>query len=283
MPETGGGNKPFIRATVDLLDETFDVSQIGNCLLFLQITTGSVSFCIFHTGSGKYVGLRHYLFARENDLYSCCRSVFESDELLRLKYKNCCGLWLSPRYGLVPVPLFDPQAVEKYINFTLGKATDETTLYRCMQEAQTYVVFSVPAELKNIVEAYQPATQWFHQSETFIRFVPEEKQAAFFFYGNNMDITVRQSQKLLFYNTFAVKTSEDVLYFLASVLNLHGLPLSVDIAFAGVWDESPYKSISQYVTHISEWTPDHVGTAGNFTESLLRRFFHLFYLSRCAS
>jgi hypothetical protein len=232
---------------------------------------------------GRYVGLRHYPFAAGEDLCSCCQCVFESDELLQLKYRNVYALWLSPRYGLVPASLFDPQATEKYVNFLLGKTANETALHRYAEEAQLHVVFSIPSRLKNTVKVYQSATQWFHQSETFIRFIPREKQVAFFFYGNNMDITVARSQKLLFYNTFEVKTPEDALYFLASVLDLHGLPLSVDMAFAGVWDDSPYKSIRQYAPHISEWTPDCPGMVGNLTESLLQRFFHLFYLSRCAS
>jgi hypothetical protein len=282
MPETGNKSE----ASLDLIDETFDVSQSESYGLSLQIAAESLSFCVFNTVVDKYVVLRHYPFTKRNNLIACCRSVFESDELLRLRYKNFRVMWVSPRVTLVPEHLFDPSEALGFLNFTHGLAPDEQALYQ--YTTQCCHVFSVPLTLKALVEQYQRNIQWFHHSVPFVEWMAmTAKTVTIFTYGAHMDIVVvLKSKELSFYNTFDIPTACDAVYYLAGVLNLFGMQLSdADIAYAGNLKDTQYaESILPYVNKMYECEPVGTVTYSHYlTEPLRKRFIHLFNLYGCAS
>jgi hypothetical protein len=286
MQETG--NKSAPQANIDLVDETFDVSQSESYHLSLQIAEEGLSLCVFNTVVDKYLLLRHYPFSGGDSLIARSGEVLECDELLRLPYKNCSALWVSPRSTLVPEHLFDERNAGKYLNFNHGAEQDEQALYHYICAAQLYHVFSLPDVLKTMVESYQPHVRWFHHGIPLIERMPAQaKPVAVFFYGKHMDVVIRQNRQMAFYNTFQVDAPEDAVYYLASVLNLFDLQLSsVHLVYAGhTEDISRYADhIRQYIAHVAEGEPLATVTYSHYlTDPLRKRFIHLFNLYGCVS
>ncbi len=290
MPETGNN---IADAVIDLIDETFDVSQSGSYHLSIETGLGGLSFCVFNTVINKYIVLRNYpLSATGGDAFiSECRNIFENDNLLGLSYKSCSHLWISPRCTLVPEHLFDPANAAAYLNFNHGWKADEQVQHNYLRQAKLYNVFSCPKALIAFLQRYQPAMMFFHHATPFISSVADEsllsakQRIAVYCYSDYMDIAVMKGKTLLFYNTFYISAPEDTIYYLAGVQNLFGVDLvSTKLFYAGSLKDIPpqVEIAGKYVDRMIECEPSGVVTYSHYmTEQLRRRFVHLFNLYGC--
>ncbi len=293
MPETGNN---ITEATINLIDETFDISQSGSYYLSVQIETDGLSFCIFNTIINKYIVLRHYPYvAAGNDetLIHQCRNIFENDDLLKLSYKGCGHLWISPRCTLVPEHLFDAENAGPYLNFNHGWKANEQVLQNYVRLAKLRNVFSCPNTLMTLLFQYQPATAFFHHATPFVDLVVADSlstakpRIALYYYDRYMDIGIAQAKKALFYNTFQVNSPEDSIYYLAGVLNLFDIPLaSTRLFYAGNSKDylSHIEFLKKYIDRAIECEPFDMVTYSHYlTDSLRKRFIHLFNLYGCVS
>jgi len=207
MPEIGNNT---VNADINLVDETFDVSQSESYHLSIQIEPGRLSFCVFNTVINKYVVLRNYPLhiADQQALVDECEIIFEYDHLLGLKYKSSSLLWVSPRSTLVPGQLFDAANVDSYLAFNHKGAVGEQTLYQYVKAADFYTVFPCPETLISLLRKCQPNIRVFHQTVPFIESVIDRApssgrcRVAAFFYSPYLDFVIAENKKLLFYNTF---------------------------------------------------------------------------------
>ena len=296
MPEIG--NK-IPKADIDLIDGTFNISQSKSYHLSIQIETDRLSFCVFNTVIHKFVILRSYplpvicpsLATVHSSLIDACRPIFENDDLIRLSYQSSRLLWISPRYTLVPEQLFDPDEADSYLSFNQGVATDEHTLHRYIRPANSYQVFSCPAELINLACMYQPDISFFHHSVPFIQSVvtgvpPSYKaDVAIYFHFRWLDVAVIKNEKLLFYNSFKINAPADSLYYLAGVSNLFDIDLlSTKLMYAGSLNKTPpeIEILKGYVGSITECEPpNRVAYSHHITEPFRRNFINLFNLYGC--
>ncbi len=294
MPETG--NKITAKASIDLIDETFDISQSESYRLSVQTGPEGLSFCIFNTIINKYIVLRHYpVSGAGNDVITAdfCERIFADDDLLGLKYKNCEYLQISPRCTLVPEHLFDPTHASAYLNFNHGWKAGEHVLHNYVRSAKAYNIFSCPEELMNMIRRYQPGIVFYHHAAPFIDTVVAEStvlgkpRVAVCYYSDYMDITMVKDKKLLLYNTFCVNVPEDSVYYLAGVLNMFDMALaSVKLFYAGNIKEAPtyLEFVQKYVDRIVECEPTNTVTYSHYITAALRaRFIHLFNLYGCVS
>ena len=291
MPEIG--NK-IAKVNVDLVDETFSVSQSGDCHLSIQTEPGRLSFCILNTVINKYVVLRDYALCSADscDLPGECNSVFENDDLLGLKYKSSAHLWVSPRCTLVPEHLFETGEKDSYLTFNHGSTAGELILQNHIRAAGAYSIFSCPEALMNLLRLHQPNIAFYHQSAPFIRSVfgmpsPDRKGMAVYFYPDCLDIAVVENKKLLFYNTFHITAPEDSVYYLAGVSNLFGINISsVRLLYAGNTGHIPPEAaiLRNYVERIVECEPASAVVYSHYiTEPFRKDFIHLINLYGCES
>ncbi|MDR0349914.1 MAG: DUF3822 family protein [Tannerella sp.] len=292
MQETGN-NHIACEATTNLIDETFDVSQSESYHLSIQTGTEGLSFCIFNVVIGKYVVLRHYPFSFENTdiLSDVCRSIFENDDLLSLKYKSCRHLWISPRCTLMPVGLYDANDIETIFRFNHGWEAGESIRQNQITSVGLYNIFSCPGNLISLIQQYQPAITFFHHATSFIDTMAAESLSsarlniAMFYYSGFIDIIIAKTKKILFYNTFEINSPEDTVYYLAGVLNLFDTKISsVKLQYAGNADEMPanIRIVNKYVARVVEReAPDTVTYSHYMTKQLRIRFSHLFNLYKC--
>jgi hypothetical protein len=295
MPETGNNNA--INPVIDLVDETFDISQAGSYYLFLQTGPEGLAFCVFNAVISKYIVLRHYPFSgtdgNSNAIVGLCRNIFADDNLLGLSYKVCSHLWVSPRSTLAPEHLFDPADAAEYLNFNMGWNADECVMHNQVRSAKLYNIFSCPKPLASLLRQYQPTVTFFHHATPFIDGLSVESlsssktRVAVHYYADNMDILAVKARKLLFYNTFRISTPQDSVFYLAGVLNLFDMkPAATKLFYAGNLNEIPphAKIIRDYVDRTVECEPlDTVTYSHYLTGQIRTRFIHLFNLYACVS
>ncbi|MDR0814418.1 MAG: DUF3822 family protein [Bacteroidales bacterium] len=285
MPATGNNFKVH---TIDLIDETFDVSQSVNYSLCLQIASKGISFCVLDTLTGKYIVLRHYPCETGSDFMAFCSKIFDEDELLRLTYKSSRFLQVSERSTLVPAPLFAEKEAENILNFNHGKREDELTLFRYLPSAQAYSIFSVPAPLHSLLQKYQPGIQCFHHSQPLIEWsIEKNKSLSFFIYNDNMDIVILRDGRFIFYNSYHLLAPADAVYFLAGALNAFGLSINAtELVYAGASADVSdcIELIKPFCSRITEIEPSNARIYSYYiNETLRKQFIHLFNLHECVS
>jgi len=296
MPEIGNNT---VKADIDLVDETFDVSQSGSYHLSIQIEPDKFSYCVFNTVINKYIVLRSYpLFIKDTksvtghlSLFNAYFPIFENDNLLSLSYKSSSLLWVSPRYTLVPEQLFDPMEADLYLTFNQGTVADEYILHRYIRPARSYCVFSCPEELMNLMQTYQPRIRFFHQSEPFIESffagssTTDEVNMAIYYYQHWLDVVMSKNEKLLFYNSFQINAPADSFYYLLGVTNLFDVVLlSTKLKYAGNLKQMPpeIEILKGYVGSIVDFEQSGAFTYSHYiAEPFRRNFIHLFNLYGC--
>ena len=289
MPETSNNN---IDKDINLLDETFDISQAGSYHLSIQTEPDRLSYCVFNTVVNKYIVLCKYPFTNENlSRIDHCGIIFDSDDLLRLKYKGCSHLWISPRSTLVPEHLFDPNEAGSYLAFNHGTITGEEAIHNYTKPASLYNVFSYPESLVALLRQYQPNVNLFHQAtpliESIVANLPSHAKPniAIYFYSKYLDIIVAKNKELLFYNTFQINAPEDSIYYLVGVSNLFGINLlDSKLFYAGNFKFMPSEIsiLKDYVDRIVEFEPPNAVTYSHYISEQFRKdFINLFNLYGC--
>jgi len=287
MPETGNG-----KYDVDLVDETFDSSQSASYHLSIQIEPDRLSFCVVNTVVKKYVVLRSYpltIVSPQSSIVSASRTVFENDEMLRLNYKSCSHLWVSPRYTFVPEHLFSPSEAEQFLTFNQGALAGEQPLSHHSRAAQAHHVFSCPDGLMILLRMYHPHIHFIHHSKPFIESVVAETQTgmAIYFYSGWLDIVVVKNKKMLFYNSFQINAPADSVYYLVGVANMFDIPLlSTSLMCAGNLKQMPPEIaiLKNYVGQMVECEPLHAVTYSHcILEPFRRNFINLINSYRCES
>ena len=289
------GSFKTLKADIDLVDETFDVSQSESYHLSIQTEPDGLSFCICNTSLNKYIVLRSYRFpdADFNKLANECSFIFENDELLGLKYKSSSHLWVSSCCTLVPNYLFDAADAETCLEFNHGKMTGEQTQHHYIKPLNLNNIFSCPETLTELLRKYQPAISLFHQTAPFIETViatpslQHSSGIAVFYYSNYLDIVVVENQRLLFYNTFKIVAPEDSVYYLAGVSNLFNINLlTTKLLYVGDLNLIPPEVaiLRNYVEDIVECLPSNAFTYSYHIPATFRKkFINLFNLYGCES
>ncbi|MCJ7446075.1 MAG: DUF3822 family protein [Bacteroidales bacterium] len=96
---------PFL----ELFDETLDINSTDNYELSVQLSPDGFHFCILDAIRNKYILLRssepddnkYFTPDKINDIIS-------KDDFLTRRYKKVNIVLPSPKFTLVPAPLFDP-------------------------------------------------------------------------------------------------------------------------------------------------------------------------------
>jgi hypothetical protein len=288
------------KADIDLIDETFDTAQSESYHLSIQTDTDRLSFCIFNTVINRYVVLRNYSLSTgdTNRYISECKSVFDNDELLRLKYKSSSHLLVSQRCTLVPEHLFADDEADLFLNFNHGTAAGEKALHNHVARAGLYNVFSYPEELIALLKSYQPDIKLFHHATPFLKSVMEPPSVpplggggalvAVSYYSGYLDIGIVENNRLAFYNTFQINAPADSVYYLLVASDLFNIDLkATKLIYSGNNEQTPPEIaiLAEYTGGIVSPVPSNdapsVAYSHCIAEPLRKTFINLFNLYWC--
>ena len=285
MPEIGN------KIDIDLIDETFDISQSENYNLSVQIGQDGLTFCVLNTVINKYVCLRNYPISSTDmsGTISECKMIFERDDLLGLRYKRSKLLLISPRFTFVPDNFYDDNNKDFYLTFNHGAATGEQTLQNHVKSANFYNIFSYPEELLALLKKYQPDINLFHHAtpivDTFITGRSHSTEASAYFYCGHLDIIIAKNNRLLYYNTFSIDAPEDSVYYLIVTSNLFDIDLkTTKLIYPGNYEQMPSEIaiLNNYVECIVECESPTAVTYSHYISKVYRkRFINLFNLYGC--
>ena len=278
---------PFL----ELFDETLDINSTENYELSVQVSTDNLSFCILDTLRNKFVLLRSYEPVDKSKYESnTIKEIITKDDFLIRRYKKVCLTAISPKFTLVPASLYDESKKDEYFAFNQVPSEEETILTSKLQNPDSFVIYSFPAGIADILKTAFPGTSLMHQLKPIFNFISVTQRP---FLSHNVHIHLERDylnmiifdqNTLKFCNTFYYKTISDIQYYILYVLKRLNIRQEETINFSGnaINQEEILHGFSNYLNAIKFAIP-----TGNYTfsyvfsETELQKFLILFSAVNC--
>jgi hypothetical protein len=278
---------PFL----ELFDETLDINSTENYELSVQMSPDGFAFAILDTIRNKYVLLRST--EPDDNKYFTTDSISDlisKDDFLTRKYKKVNMVMPSPKFTIVPAPLFDPAKKEEYFSFNLNRDDDDVIIANKIQDPDAYSVFSVNRSLSGVASHFWPAIFPVHHTKPLLSQLAHYTKSISGFYVHVhiekefFNILVYDHGTLKFSNTFSYRNISDILYFVLNVFKSMGINHDETLHFSGhtgKYDDI-WSGFAMYIRNLKFTEP-----AGSFTFSYvfneigLHRFINLFSVASC--
>jgi hypothetical protein len=276
---------------LELFDETLDINSTENYELSIQVSPDKLSFCLLDAIRNKYVLIR--VFEPENNKYYTSDSINElivKDDFLLKHYKIVRLIMPSPKFTLVPAPLYDPAKKDEYFLFNHTREDDKAIITNKLHDPDSFLIFSVSKPLTNLLSTYYPGIYPWHHIKPLFNHVSHNRKSR---NGNYIHIHVERdffnmivynNNILKFCNSFNYRNISDILYFVLNVFKKLDLNQEETIFFSGLTEkyDDLSSNFSLYVRNIKFAEP-----AGNFTFSYvfndaeLHHYLNLFNAANC--
>jgi hypothetical protein len=278
---------PFL----ELFDETLDINSTENYELSLQVSPDGFSFCLLDTIRNKFVLIRSF-DPDDNKYFNADRinEIIGKDDFLIRRFKKVTVVMPSPKFTLVPAPLFDPGKKDEY--FTFNHTSDEGSMVisNKLSDPDAYLVFSVSKPVFDLLKSFHPGVLPYHQVKPLFNHIAHSRKSV---NGNYIHVHVEREffnlivfnhNILKFCNSFTYRNITDILYFTLNVFRNLGIKQEETIHLSGLTEQYDDLSsnLSLYIRTIKFAEP-----AGNFSfsyvfnETALHRFLNLFSAANC--
>ncbi|MCU0462600.1 MAG: DUF3822 family protein [Bacteroidales bacterium] len=278
---------PFL----ELFDETLDINSTENYELSVQISPDGFAFCLLDAIRNKYVLIRST--EPDDNKYFTADNISElitKDDFLTRKYKKVNVVMPSPKFTLVPAPLFDPGKKEEYFTFNLNRDDNEVIAANRVTDPDAYSVFSVAKTLYEIPGHFWPATYPFHHTKPLLNQLSHSSKSIDGHYlhvhveKEFFNIFVYNRGTLKFSNTFNYRNVSDMLYYVLNVFKTMGISNDETLCFSGSTGkyDDIWSGFSMYLRNMKFIEPSGTFTFSYvFNDLELHRFINLFSVSSC--
>jgi hypothetical protein len=196
----------------------------------------------------------------------------------------------SPKFTIVPAPLFDPAKKEEYFSFNLTRDENDVIIANKIPDPDAYIVFSVNRSLSGVASHFWPAVYPVHHTKPLLNQVAHySKSISGFFVLVHIEkeffnILVYEHGTLKFSNTFKYRNISDILYYVLNVYKSMGINHDETLHFSGLTGkyDDIWSGFAMYIRNLKFTEP-----AGSFTFSYvfnevgLHRFISLFSVTSC--
>jgi len=278
---------PFL----ELFDETLDINSTENYELSVQVSADGFIFCLLDKIRNKYVLLRS--FGPETNKYfsaDMINEIFGKDDFLPRKYRKINVVIPSPKFTLVPAPLFDPGKKDEYFTFNHSIDEGNIILANKISDPDAYIVYSSSKNVHDVIYSHLPMVHPVHHIKPLLIHISHSRKSV---NGNYIHIHIEREffnliifnhNVLRFTNSFNYRNINDILYFVLNVFKRLDIKQEETIHLSGLTEkyDDLSSNLSIYVRNIRFAEP-----SGNFTFSYvfndadLHRFLNLFNAVNC--
>ena len=277
--------------SLELFDETLDINSTENYEMAIQASRDGFSFCLLDSLRNKFVLIR--AFEPDENKYFNAGNISEfisKDDFLTKKYKKIRTVMPSPKFTLVPSPLFDPEKKNEYFTFNHKHEDGNIILSNKLSEPDAFIVYSVQRTFSDVLEGFYPGISPEIHILPLLDNISRTRRSI---QGNYIHVHVERdyfnlvifsNNELKFCNTYRFRNISDILYYVLNVFNKLESKQEETIHFSGQTDKYDDLStgFSAYFRTIKFAIPK-----GNFAFSYvfndieLHRFLNLFSIFNC--
>lgn len=218
---------------IAIIDDSFDSGATPDYRLMIQYSGRYCSFAILDSQAMKYIAFKNFWFtepveaARQADHI---RNLLHRESYLTRKFLSVSLMYVTPVSVLVPSPLFAKEKPESYFRFSSEIRSSDKIIYRKIPSIDAYILFPVPEDFVNQANIMLRDVQFFHQLHPQIDLAKRESAGSphpsrvFAGIGPGfVDLTVIRADQVLLANSYEIKNTGDLLYFILYMYETFGL------------------------------------------------------------
>ena len=278
---------PFL----ELFDETLDINSTENYELSIEVSPDGFSFCLLDAIRNKFVLIRSFE-PEENKYFNADKvnEIITRDDFLARRYGKVNVVMPSPRFTIVPAPLYDPGKKDEYFTFNHLMNDGNIIISNQLNDPDAFLVFSVSKQITDLITSFHPGVLPYHQVKPLLNHIAHSRKSV---NGNYIHLHVEREffnliifdhNLMKFCNAFKYRNITDILYFTLNVFWNLGIAQEETIHLSGLTEkyDDLSSNLSMYIRNIKFSEP-----AGNFTfsyvfnDTAIHRFLNLFSLANC--
>lgn len=280
-------NMPFL----ELFDETLDINSTENYELSVELGVESLTFCILDGIRNKFIMLRS-LQPDNNSKYSPDEliGIIGKDDFLTKKYKKISIIIPSPKFTLIPSPLFDPGRKDEYFSFNHIESENNQIFNNKISDPDSFLVFALPLQLSELVKNIWPGTYPFHHLKSLLEHIRISRKSI----GQNylhlhvehdfFNLIIYRNNNLQFCNSFNYRNISDILYYILHTIKDLDIKQEETVYLSGQTEryDDLFSTLSLYIRNVKFAEP-----SGNFTFSYvfnelgLHKYINLLNAANC--
>ena len=218
-----------------------DIDLLSKNSLSILISQDGLSYSIYDEIDKKVQALVSMQF--ETNKIDEIRQFVESEELKGTQFENINIVYATPNATIVPDAIFDENSAKNIYALNRRISTDEEIRYSRLPKSQTVIIYAVKKEIASLLDELFPRYNMFPQSyplietgltKTKISEKPNRQRMMVQVFEDFFETLVIDKGQIANYNTYAYKTSNDMLYFIINTFEQLGLSQEeCEIAFSG--------------------------------------------------
>lgn len=277
------------------VDKSFNINNINNYHLSLQVHLKGFSYCILDRERNKFIAIGNYYYSKITSykiLVKELEDIYNSVEILTYSYRHVKLLVATPKYSFIPSVFYNKTAAEKTFLFNNDVQKGELILENFIYGNSSYVIYTVPNYLHDFFSNKYSLVKTYHQSCPQIeeillknKLLKAESSIHINIYPNFVDIILLKNSKLNLFNSFAYKTNNDFQYFILNTfdqLDLSSTKIPVYISGFIKKNDLKVEALKKYLTDIQFASrPNHFEYSFIFNHIPDHYFLNLINLYQC--
>lgn len=276
---------------LELFDETLDINSTENYDLSVQVSFDRLSFCVLDTIRKKFILMRE--FEPDNQKYLNHKTIHEyisKDDFLGRHFRRVHIITPSPKFTLVPAPLYDPDRKKDYFSFNHIMEDYSLILSDRLVYPDSYLVYSIPEQLTLLLDEFFPEGQRMHHLKPLLNHISENKKVL---HGNYAHVHIEKeffnviifgNSTLKLCNSYNYRSGSDILYFIMNAFRILDIGQEETLYLSGLTKPGDDLSLllSGYLRNVRYSLPTNKCSFSYvFNETGLQRYLNLFTSATC--
>jgi hypothetical protein len=225
------------------IDEGFDLRNISNYHLLIQIGKDSQINTVLDKITNKFIAFEYYSFSgtfNQEALPDFFDVTLKESRIIDQKYSHVTCLIVNNLSSIVPAALYEEARKKTYLEFNAQLQGDEIVLTDELKNLNAKNIFAVPQNLKNKLDSLFKNITYHHFSSGLIENIlaqnknQSKKRLMVHVQPTHFEVILVEGKNLLFYNTFQYHSPEDFIYYLLFVCEQLQLnPENIETFFVG--------------------------------------------------
>jgi hypothetical protein len=224
-----------MKPVLNLQDDSYSPELAKDYILSVEIGADSCSYAVLDSTTNRYLAIQAFPFESIDNfvqLEEKFTQLYRSSSLLQGSYKASSVSIINPKFTLIPSDYFNRDEAEALLSFN-HKLADEQAIYDFVNAGGMYNVFGISTPLKDSLRTLMPSARILHHTTVLLESLlvqnpveeAKKKQVFISVRKAHFEIMVTDGKNLLFLNSFASQSSEDILYFVLAVIEQLQLPV----------------------------------------------------------
>jgi hypothetical protein len=244
------------------IDEAFDLKNISNYHLLIQIGNDGLVISVLDKISNKFIAFEYYNFLGVFN-FDVVADLFDiaskESKIIGQKYPVAACAIVNNLATIVPTALYDDERKRMYLKFNSQLEGNELIMTDTLTNLEAKNVFAIPFVLKSKLDSLYKKINYHHFSSGLIENIlaqnknQSKKKLIVHVQPTHFETIVIEGRKLLFYNTFQHHSPEDFIYYLLFVCEQLTLnPENIETLFVGEIEKNSaiYSLTQKYVRNL---------------------------------